>query len=77
MKVYHIELKNEPEETRHHYFGSKISIYAKFSEETIGIAYTTLRCRDLSKKAYENSKCIIRQGTLIRKESQRGKRGRG
>ena len=74
MKVYHIELKREAEQYRHHYFGSKASIYEWFTPNDLGISYKTLRAKgDLSSHPYENDKCIIRQATLHRKQSNRGK----
>ncbi len=74
MKVYHIELKREAEPLRHHYFGSKASIYEWFTASDLGITYKTLRGKgDLAGKPYENDKCIIRQGVLRRKPSERGK----
>lgn len=78
MKVYHIELKKEAEPYRHQYFGSKASIYEWLTEEDLGITYKTLRAKgDLSSRPYENSKCIIRQGTVNRKHGNRGQGRRG
>ena len=77
MKVYHIELKNQPEPYKHQYFGSKASIYEWLTPEDIGITYKTLRAKgDLTNRPYENGKCIIRQGELRRKESNRCKASR-
>ena len=74
MKIYHIELKNGEGPRKHQYFGSKASIYESLSDAELGITYKTLRGKgDLSSRPYENDKCIIRQGTLVRKPTNRGK----
>lgn len=73
-KIYHVELKREADPYRHQYYGSKASIFEWLTPEDLGITYKTLRTKgDLSKKPYENSKCIIRRGTFQRKQSNRGK----
>lgn len=69
-KIYHVELKGS---SRHFYFGSKASIYEYFNAEDLGISYNTLRGRDLTQKHYENKLCVIRQGSIFRKASNRGK----
>lgn len=57
---------------RHFYFGSQAAIYEVFSTSQIGITYKSLTNNNLSKKTYENKKCIIRMGELIRKKTERG-----
>lgn len=59
--VIHVEYDGQ-----HHYFGSLSAIYTKFSSKELGIALGTLRNYGLKeKKTYQNSKCIIRKGTLV------------
>jgi len=74
-KIFHVELKNQPRESRHHYFGSKTAIYDSFSWDDIGISKADLWNTDLSKfpYLYENEKCIIRQGALQRTKNNREK----
>jgi len=75
-KIFHIELKNQPKEAKHHYFGSKTAIFDVFSRDDIGISKQDLWNTDLSKfpYLYENEKCIIYQGALQRTKTNRGKK---
>lgn len=57
---------------RHFYFGSQSAIYDVFSTSQVGISYMALTNKyNLSEKPYENKKCIIRMGELIRKKTER------
>lgn len=66
--VIHLELNGQ-----HFYFGSLKSLTIQFAPETIGIKYESLLNVGLSEtKPYQNSKCIIRKGTLKAVEGGRG-----
>lgn len=74
-KIYHVELKGQAGVCRHSYFGSQAAIFESISSEQLGISYRTLVNKyDLSKQPYENKKCIIRMGELVRKKTGRGPR---
>lgn len=70
-KIIHIELKEPYEGKRHWYFGSKSAVYDVFDKDIIGCTLPTLRTVNLTNSKYENKKCIIRQGTLHRKQGGR------
>ena len=68
---------NIKEDDTHHYFGSIANIFAYFSPEELGITYGSLRNYGLSyKNPYQNTKCIIRKGTLLSKSGNRGKKNK-
>ena len=70
-KVIHVTLKGEPEE--HLYFGSMSAIYDHLTKDDVGITYSTLRNVGLSpQKPYENKLCVIREGVLQQKKTNRG-----
>ena len=61
----------------HYYFGSVAAIYDHFTKDDIGISYGSLRNYGLSpSKPYINIKTevILRVGTLITKEGNRGRK---
>ncbi len=63
LKVIHLELFRDGS---HHYFGSIKALCDTYGKDDIGIVYSSLRGVNLSEsKVYRNSKCVIRQGTLI------------
>ncbi|MDH8700931.1 hypothetical protein M2138_000265 [Dysgonomonadaceae bacterium PH5-43] len=67
--VIHLYIKND---NTHHYFGSMANIYEHFSYDQIGITFGSLRNYSLSsKKPYENTKVIIRKGTLLAKPNKK------
>ncbi len=69
--VIHLQLNDQ-----HFYFGSLKAMTVQFSPETIGIKYESLLNVGLSEtKLYQNSKCIIRKGTLKAVEGGRGQKG--
>ena len=71
--VIHLNIR---EDDTHHYFGSIANIFEYFSPEELGITYGSLRNYGLSyKNPYQNTKCIIRKGTLLSKSGNRGKKG--
>ena len=68
--VIHLQLIENDE---HHYFGSMANIYEHFTDEQLGIAYSSLRNYGLTPEhPYINKKCIIRKGLLLSKEGNRG-----
>ena len=74
-KIYHVEMKEPIEGRKHFYFGSQAAIYEVFSTSQVGISYKSLTNKyDLTEKPYENRKCIILIGELIRKPTNRGPR---
>jgi len=66
--VIHLELNGS-----HYYFGSLKAMTVQFPKEEIGIEYGSLRNYGLSEtKPYQNTKCIIRKGSLKAIEGGRG-----
>lgn len=69
--VIHLTIKAKDE---HSYYGSVSCIYNHYTDEEIGIKYSSLRNFVISEnKPYENDKVIIRKGKLLtkdRKDSQ-------
>lgn len=73
-KVIHVELITPPDGLcKHYYFGSVAAIYEILTREIIGVSKETL-WNVLQSGEYRNKKAIIRQGTIISKQTQRGKR---
>ncbi len=74
-KLYHVELLENPNKKKHHYFGSQAAIYEAFSVDDIGITLDYLRSTfDLSAGPYIGKKCIIRIGEVKRKHTLRGRK---
>lgn len=70
--VIHLNIKTND---THHYFGSIANVFEYFSSEELGITYGSLRNYGLSyDNPYQNTKCIIRKGTLLSKSGNRGKK---
>ena len=66
--VIHLEFNES-----HYYFGSIKAMTVQFPKEKIGIEYGSLRNYGLSEtKPYQNTKCIIRKGSLKAIEGGRG-----
>lgn len=65
--IIHLELKSKSNDN-HLYFGSIKAIYSKVPKSEIGVSYDTLVRRGfkLDPKKFENSKCIIRIGEVVR-----------
>lgn len=74
-KVIHVYLKSED---KHLYFGSVKAIYQNLTSEQIGCSYDSLVRRGFSEdpNKFENSRCIIRKGEIIRMNSQEVKERR-
>lgn len=74
MKIVHLHL-NEPHEGQtDFYFGSIKAIYDTMPKETVGITYKALTAAILKKGGkYENTKCTIDVGQLVRKNNSRTK----
>lgn len=59
--VVHVEYGGE-----HFYFGSLSAVYTRFTSKELGVALGTLRNYTVRENnPYQNSRCIIRKGTLI------------
>lgn len=64
-KVYHVKFNGNEED---HYFGSLAAIYTVFTPEQIGCKVERLwACNIKPGNPYENKKCKIKQGFLVRK----------
>ena len=73
--VIHLEIRNKDGEIEHHYFGSIANLYEHYTPKELGITYGSLRNFGLSNgKPYQNSKCTIRKGLLLSKNTNRGKK---
>ena len=69
VKVYHVEI-----EDKHYYFASKQAIFDMFDKNSLGIKYSSFRnIKNLNTKPFDNGKCIIREGLLIRSNPNRRK----
>ena len=71
-QVVHLQKGDE-----HYYFGSVAALFEHFAKEEIGITYGSIRNFGLAPdKPYRNEKTgvIIRIGTLVAKEGNRGKK---
>ena len=72
-KVYHVEFKEPINGQTHFFFGSQSAIYELLTAEQIGMSYNSLQNNyNLKLAPYENKKCTIRLGELIRKKTNRG-----
>ena len=72
-KIIHIEFKELTNGAKHFYFGSQSAIFDTFTVEQVGVSYRSLLNHySLESEPYENKKCIIRQGELKRKKTNRG-----
>ena len=67
--VIHFEFKDKTSENeKNQYFGSVKAIYTKIPENEVGVSYDALIRRGFKSNPnrYENDKCIIRIGEIIR-----------
>lgn len=68
--ITHLELKC-PDGNKHYYYGSMSAIFEHWTSHDIGVNLRKLYAHKLSPAhPYENDKCIIHQGTVIRKAQQ-------
>lgn len=66
--IYHLHIKRTDE---HRYFGSISAIFDVFTPINLGVNLRKLYGHKLSKAhPYENEKCIIRQGAIVRKSQK-------
>ena len=70
-KIVHVELKEPFRSRRHYYFGSVAAIYDFLPKDIVGISKESL-WNEQDPERYENKKVIIRYGTILTKESNRG-----
>jgi hypothetical protein len=65
--ITHLEIKCH-DGNRHFYYGSMAAIFDHWTSDDIGLNLRKLYDYRLSPQhPYENDKCIIRQGTIVRK----------
>lgn len=66
--VTHLEMKMPDGNNRHYYYGSLSAIFSTWNPADVGVNLRALYQHKLSPAhPYENDKCIIRQGTVVRK----------
>lgn len=65
-KVVHLHLKRPRNGQSDFYFGSVLAIYSVLTREDVGVHYRTITHALFHSGAYENKKCIVRLGELIR-----------
>ena len=65
-KVVHLHLKKPRDGQSDFYFGSVLAIYSVLTHEDVGVHYRTITQALFRLGTYENSKCIVRLGELIR-----------
>lgn len=66
-KVVHLHLKKPRDGQSDFYFGSVLAMYSVLTREDMGAHYRTITQALFHSGAYENKKCIVRLGELIRK----------
>lgn len=72
-KIYHVELLSE-RDPKHFYFGSQTAIFDVLSAEEVGISLASLHNNHKFVNGdFQNKKCIIRLGELVRTKTKRGK----
>lgn len=74
-KVIHVELKEPYNGKRNYYFGSVAAIYDTLPVEIVGIAAGALWNVFGKEHKYVGRLAIIREGRLLSKKTNRGKRG--
>ena len=74
-KVIHVELKEPYNGKRHYYFGSVAAIYDTLPSTITGIAQASLWNALAKSDTYTGSRSIIREGVLLSKATNRGKKG--
>ncbi len=66
--ITHLEIKMPDGKNRHYYYGSMTAIFEYWSPDDLGVTLRKLYEHKLSKShPYENDKCIIHQGIVMRK----------
>lgn len=74
-KVIHVELKEPYKGRRNYYFGSAAAIYDTLPVEIVGIAAGALWNVFGKEQKYVGRLAIIREGRLLSKKTNRGKKG--
>ena len=72
-KVVHLHLKKPRDGQLDFYFGSVLAMYSVLTREDVGAHYRTITHTLLHAGVYENKKCIVRLGELIRKRQTKGR----
>ena len=65
-KVVHLHLKEPRNGQSDFFFGSVLAMYSVLTREDVGAHYRTITHTLLHAGVYENKKCIVRLGELIR-----------
>lgn len=74
-KIYHVKLSEPKEGKTDFYFGSLSAIFERFTPSEIGCGVNRLWNIGVAKGIkYENKKCTITSGTIIRKPGERGRK---
>lgn len=71
MKIFHLQLKNVPDEVAHHYYKTLTALCLQMSG-AIGVSRSSLEKYDFQ-QPYENDTCIIRKGAALNKADILGK----
>lgn len=66
-KVVHLHFKKPRDGQSDFYFGSVLAMYSVLTREDVGAHYRTVTQALFHSGTYENKKCIVRLGELIRK----------
>lgn len=72
-KVVHLHLKKPRDWQLDFYFGSVLAIYSVLTHEDVGVHYRTITQALFRSGTYENKKCIVRLGELIRNRQTKGR----
>lgn len=72
-KVVHLHLKKPKNGQSDFYFGSVLAIYSVLTREDMGAHYRTITQAIFRSGTYENKKCVVRLGELIRKRHTKGR----
>lgn len=70
--ITHLEMKMPDGNNRHYYYGSLSAIFSAWNPADVGVNLRALYTHRLSPNhPFENDKCIIRQGTVVRKTQEK------
>ena len=72
-KVVHLHLKEPRNGQSDFYFGSVLAMYSVLTREDMGVHYRTITQALFHSGTYENKKCIVRLGELIRNRQTKGR----
>lgn len=73
QKIIHLEFKDKVIDGKnHYYFGSIAALFEMFGKEQLGISRNTLNNKESYSLPFENKHCIIREGRIHKKKTNRG-----